>query len=263
MVVRSDVSTRTLSKGQPRTDVLRADARPDRDDTALYLTEALSDLNDGAGFLDRLSPDAIKTVRRATTTRRFQPGETIFLQGDRHNGIFLIEAGQVRTYYAGPSGREITLAYWTPGHFVGGPEVFGGGLHIWSADAVDACRLSFLPGPAIRQLALSVPSFAICLIDGLVAKGKCYSALIHMLGTRSATERLAQLLLILAKLHDREGSGNIVVGRRITHEKLAGIVGSTRQWVTATLRRFQESGIIVVERGTIVIRDPAALRAQT
>lgn len=169
VVVRSQSTGTDLAPWRPeqppKPGVPRADAKPDRDDTALYLTEALSDLNNGAGFLDCLSLDEIKTVRRATTKRSYQPGETIFLQGDRHNGIFLIEAGQVRTYYAGPSGREITLAYWTPGHFVGGPEVFGGGLHIWSA-------------------------------------------------------------------------------------------------VTAMLRRFQESGIILVERGTIIIRDPAALRAQ-
>jgi CRP/FNR family transcriptional regulator, cyclic AMP receptor protein len=253
------MAIRTLTKAAPRrTGALR----PERDDSALYLTEALADLNNGAGFLDRLTLEEIGAVRRAISARSFQPGETIFLQGDRHNGIYLIETGQVRTYYAGPSGREITLAYWTPGHFVGGPEVFGGGLHVWSANAVDVCRLSYLPGGAIRQLALTVPAFAICLIEGLVAKGKCYSALIQMLGTRSVTERLAQLLLILAEIHDREGSGQIIVDRRITHEQLAGIVGSTRQWVTSTLRRFQTGGIIHVERGTIVIRDPEALRAQ-
>lgn len=253
------MAIRTLTKATLRRT---GAARPEHDDSALFLTEALADLNNGAGFLDRLTLDEINVVRRATSTRSFQPGETVFFQGDRHNGIYLIETGQVRTYYAGPSGREITLAYWTPGHFVGGPEVFGGGLHVWSANAVDACRLSYLPGGTIRQLALTVPAFAICLIEGLVAKGKCYSALIQMLGTRSVTERLAQLLLILAEMHDRGGSGQIIVDRRITHEQLAGIVGSTRQWVTSTLRRFQTDGIIHVERGTIVIRDPDALRAQ-
>jgi CRP/FNR family transcriptional regulator, cyclic AMP receptor protein len=254
------MAIRTLTKSSPRRT---GSTTPNRDDSALYLTEVLAELNTGAGFLDRLTLDEISTVRRATSSRILPPGETIFLQGDRHTGIFLIETGQVRTYYAGPSGREITLAYWTPGHFVGGPEVFGGGLHIWSANAVDACRLSYLPGGAIRQLALTVPAFAICLIEGLVAKGKCYSALVQMLGTRSVTERLAQLLLILAEMHDNEGAGGqIVVDRRITHEQLAGIVGSTRQWVTSTLRRFQTAGIIHVERGTIVIRDPEALRAQ-
>jgi CRP/FNR family transcriptional regulator, cyclic AMP receptor protein len=169
----------------------------------------------------------------------------------------------VRTYYAGPSGKEITLALWTPGHFVGGPEVFGGGLHMWSAVAMVRTRLAYLPGAKIRHLVETVPGFAVCLIEGLVAKGKCYSALAQMLGTRSNTERLAQLLLILAEIDGRADGARLIVTRRITHEQLAGIIGSTRQWVTSTLTRYQKRGIIATERGAIVIVRPQELREET
>jgi CRP-like cAMP-binding protein len=242
--------------GAPANDDVAADA------SAIFLTEALSDINEGAAFLDQLTLEEISAVRRIGSSMTFDADETIFLQGDRHSGIYLIESGRVRTYYAGPSGREITLAYWTPGHFVGGPEVFGGGLHVWSANAMEPSRLSYLPGGAIRQLVQTVPSFAVCIIEGLVAKGKCYSALVQMLGTRSVTERLAQLLLILAGIGDEATGGEMVLDRRITHEQLASIVGSTRQWVTSTLNRFQGLVLIRVERGTIVVQDPEGLRAE-
>lgn len=233
-------------------------ARPGQD-SAVYLTEVLSELNQGAAFLDQLRLDEIAAVRRAAVTRTYAAGERVFLQGDRHTGIYVLETGRVRTYYAGPSGREITLAYWTAGHFVGGPEVFGGGLHVWSANAVEPSRLIFLPGATVRSLALQIPAFALCLIEGLVAKGRCYSALVQMLGTRSASERLAQLLLILAQLDGGAAEGRMVVHRRITHEQLAGIIGATRQWVTSTLARFQAMGIIRIERGSVVIERPDRL----
>ena len=45
-------------------------------------------------------------------------------------------------------------------------------------------------------------------------KGKCYSALIHMLGTRSAAERLAQLLLLIANLRRSPApEAGIAIGR--------------------------------------------------
>jgi len=230
------------------------------DASAIFLTEALSDINEGAAFLDQLSLDEINAVRRIGHSQTFEAGQTVFLQGDRHNGIYLIESGRVRTYYAGPSGREITLAYWTPGHFVGGPEVFGGGFHVWSANTMEASRLFHLPGSSVRRLALSIPSFAICLVEGLVAKGKCYSALVQMLGTRSAAERLAQLLLILANVDSASADGRMVVSRRITHEQLASIVGATRQWVTSMLARFQSQGAIRIEDHEIVIRNASMLK---
>jgi CRP-like cAMP-binding protein len=240
-------------------NVMQANDDVAADASAIFLTEALSEINEGAAFLDQLSLDEISAVRRIGSSQTFAAGQTIFLQGDRHTGIYLIESGRVRTYYAGPSGREITLAYWTPGHFVGGPEVFGGGLHVWSANAMEPSRLSYLPGGAVRQLALSVPSFAICLIEGLVAKGKCYSALVQMLGTRSAAERLAQLLLILASVDNRSVDGRMAVSSRITHEQLASIVGATRQWVTSMLARFQSQGLIRIEDRTIIILKAGAL----
>lgn len=249
-------------RAKDRAAKLPTSARFDGSDSAVYLTEVLAEINAGAGFLDRLTLAEINAVRRASTTVTVDARESIFMQGDRHNGIYLIESGRVRIYYAGPSGKEITLALWTPGHFVGGPEVFGGGAHMWSAVAMMPSRLAYLPGEKIRHLVETIPSVAVCVIEGLVGKGKCYSALAQMLGTRSATERLAQLLIILAEVDGEVDGTRLIVNRRITHEQLAGIVGSTRQWVTSTLARFQKNKIISMERGAVVIEQPGALRGE-
>ncbi|WP_163269530.1 Crp/Fnr family transcriptional regulator [Chelativorans alearense] len=232
-----------------------SDTRGNDDDrrSAVYLSEVQLDLDEGASFLDRLDPAEITRLRAAGTTRTARRGEGIFFQGDTHNGIWLIESGIVRTFYVGPSGREITLAIWTSGHFVGGPEVFGGGAHIWSADVQEDARLLFLTGTNIRRLVETMPQFAICLIDGLVAKGKCYSALVQMLGTRSVVERLAYLLIIFADTYGRRDGNRLHIDRKITHDELANIVGATRQWVTMTLDKLQKRGIISVSRQRIVI----------
>lgn len=233
--------------------------------SALYLGEFIGELNDGASFLARLSPEDLATVRGLGRIVSFARGETVFLQGQPHEGIFLVETGVVRSYYTAPSGREITLAYWTRGHFVGGPEMFRGGLHIWSGVAAEDCTLLYLSGTNIRRLVERLPQFAICLIEGLVAKSKCYSALVQMLGTRSATERLAQLLVILGEIYGKPenhlGANRLVVQRKVTHDQLAAIVGVTRQWITTTLDRFQKKGIISVGRQTIIIERPDLLLA--
>jgi CRP-like cAMP-binding protein len=227
--------------------------------SALYLAEVIGELNDGADFLARLSIAELAQLRGAGRSVTFRRGATIFLQGMPHDGIFLIETGAVRSYYTAPSGREITLAYWTPGHFVGGPEVFRGGLHVWSGDAAEHCTLLYLNSAAIRRLVERLPQFALCLIEGLVAKSKCYSALVQMLGTRSATERLVQLLIILSETCGRPDAGRRVIERKITHNELASIIGATRQWVTTTLDRFQQKGILTIARQAIVVERPDLL----
>lgn len=251
----------TISQGPAA--MARNSVALDAREPALFLAEAVEDLKEGANFLSQLSDEAWDTLRRRGSAVSVDAGGSVFMQGDRHDGIWLIEEGTVRTFYAAPSGREITLAYWTRGHFVGGPEIFGGGQHIWSADVAQACKLLYLPSAVIRKLIETQPSFALCLIEGLVAKGKCYSALAQMLGTRSVVERLAQLLVILAETHGRRDGNRLIIERRITQDQIATIVGSTRQWVTMTLDKFQKKGIISVGRQQIVIERHDLLVAQT
>ena len=121
-------------------------------------------------------------------------GQTLFNQGATHDGIYLIQTGRIRVFYTAPSGREITLAYWHPGNFVGGPEVFGERrASMVGRRRHQHQRRATARARTLRTLVVEVPNLAIGLIEGLTFKGKCYSALAQMLGTRSITERLAHL----------------------------------------------------------------------
>jgi CRP/FNR family cyclic AMP-dependent transcriptional regulator len=222
--------------------------------SALFISETIDGLNVGAHFLDRLSAPEQARVHAAGRTMTVPQGGMVFSQGDGHDGIFIIRRGQVRVYYTAPSGREITLAYWTPGHFIGGPEISGGGIHMWSGIAIEACEITALSGPALEKLLTGMPHFALALIDGLIAKGKCYSSMAQILGTRSVIERLAQFLLTLSELHGTADGDTIVINRKITHDQIAAMVGSTRQWVTMMLKRFQNRRIIAIDGSTIRIR---------
>ena len=186
-------------------------------------------------------------------------GQTLFSQDTPHEGIYLIESGRIRVFYKAPSGREITLAYWHPGNFVGGPDIFGTGVHLWSGIATSSSSVVQLPGKALRNLVMRIPALGIGLIEGLAFKGKCYSALVQMLGTRSVTERLAHLLLHLVDAYGIREPDGVLVGAAFTHADLAHVVGATRQWVTISLRRLQEQGIVVCRKSQILVRRPDAL----
>ncbi len=84
-------------------------------------------------------------------------------------------------------------------------------------------------------------------------KGKCYSAVCQMLGTRSIADRLAMLLRLLADLHGEPHSAGTLITVPFTHENMAALIGSTRQWVTTTLTRLETRGALRREGGRIVL----------
>jgi CRP/FNR family transcriptional regulator, cyclic AMP receptor protein len=227
---------------------------------SLLLTENVRAISGAPSLFNTLSPSERETLVRWGRRRVLYRGQTLFSQGARHDGIFLIESGRIRVYYTAPSQREITLAYWHPGNFVGGPEVFGEGVHQWSGVASSNSSVVHLPGKELRKLVVQIPNLAIGLIEGLTFKGKCYSALAQMLGTRSITERLAHLLLHLVELYGIDDPDGILIGAAFTHADLAHMVGATRQWVTISLKRLQEKNVLVVRKSKIIVRRSDILR---
>lgn len=221
--------------------------------SSLLLTENQQSLGGPPPLMEKLTARERDLVLKQGRRKVLNRGQTLFSQGARHDGIFLIESGRIRVFYSSPAGREITLAYWHVGNFVGGPEVFEGGVHQWSGVAATNCSVVQLPGKELRTLATEIPNLAIGLIEGLTFKGKCYSALAQMLGTRSITQRLAHLLLHLMDLYGVEDPDGTVIAAAFTHADLAHMVGATRQWVTISLKRMQEKQIVITKRSQIVV----------
>src|SRR5262249_15710001 len=108
-------------------------------------------------------------------------------------------------------------------------------------------------------LVMQIPALGIGLIEGLSFKGKCYSALVQMLGTRSVTDRLAHLLLHLVDAYGIKVPDGTLIGAAFTHADLAHMVGATRQWVTISLQRLQEQGVVVCRKSQVIVRRLDAL----
>jgi CRP-like cAMP-binding protein len=80
-----------------------------------------------------------------------------------------------------------------------------------------------------------------------------------MLGTRSITERLAHLLLHLVEIYGVEDRDGVLIGAAFTHADLAHMVGATRQWITISLKRLQDQGVVTCQKSRIVVRRVDAL----
>ncbi|GAC1340543.1 MAG: Crp/Fnr family transcriptional regulator [Beijerinckiaceae bacterium] len=212
-------------------------------------------------ILEQLSEENRGRVVAIGQRREFAAGAPLWRQGDPHEGIYIIESGRVRSFYIGPSGREVTLAYWFPGNFVGGPDLFGDSLHMWCSSTDRPTRALYLPKAPLRKLTVGSAAIAVCLLDALAFKAKCYSAMAQMLGTRSAAERLQCLLVFLSTVHGMKGDDGVLIGASFTHADLAALIGATRQWVQVQIARLQERGIVRYNRGMLRILDVAALRA--
>ena len=123
----------------------RLPAAADEATSSLLLTENQQLIGGPPSLMDKLTLREREIVLKQGRRKVLNRGQTIFSQGAKHDGIFLIESGRIRVFYTSPLGREITLAYWHAGNFVGGPEVFDSGVHQWSGVASSNCSVVQFP----------------------------------------------------------------------------------------------------------------------
>ena len=191
----------------------------------------------------------------------YQNREYLLRQNEIGEGIHIILDGVVESIYFGPQGRELMLATWQRGDFVGAPYVLGNHRHSWSARAVGRVETLHLDQDAIRRLIAQSPAFAIALIECLGFKGETYSTLAQTLGGQKVSERLVLLLVKLAENAAPAENGAIQLGR-ITQANLARMIGATRQSISLVLGRLQDEGIISTGPTLMVVNDLPALRRQ-
>src|SRR6202171_1791940 len=121
---------------------------------ALLMAEGGTQRSGPPYLFQGLTESEIAQVVGAGKRKVLYRGAQLFSQGSPQDGIYLIETGRIKVFYTAPSGREITLAYWHSGNFVGGPEVFGSGVHLWSGVAATNSSVVLIPGKTLRTLVM-------------------------------------------------------------------------------------------------------------
>lgn len=212
---------------------------------------SLWDLPKGSAraLLARCQPVAVRT------------GQTVFRQGAPHVSSYIVQGGLVRTYYTAPTGREITLAYWSNGDMIGGPNFLGGGYHIWSATVVHAGQLLAIQDKSLRELAERDPEVLRWIADTLSFKLTWLSILFQIHGTNSVRQRIARLLVMLSDIYGEDSETGIVIKHKITQSDLATLAGSSRQWANRTLGELKDEGLVNISKQRIRILDLDGLSA--
>ena len=71
--------------------------------------------------------------------------------------------------------------------------------------------------------------------------------------------RLAKKFAALARSYGEETDGGLRINLKLSQEEWGDLVGATRESINKQLRSWSQEGIIKVDKGYVLIREPAAL----
>jgi CRP/FNR family transcriptional regulator len=187
----------------------------------------------------------------------FHEGEHIFREGDPFEAIAAVRAGTVKTYVIDPEGREHVLGFHLPGEVIGlnaiDSETYP--CNAVALDTVMLCRFSF---PKIAVLAARLPGLQTQLFR-LLSRDIGRAALLA--GDWSADQRMAAFLIGLSRRLAARGFSPNRFQLTMARTDIANYLRLAPETVSRVLKRFQDEGVVRVDRREIELADRPALEA--
>ncbi len=210
----------------------------------------MSGWSERAAGLDRLEPET-RARLDALSPITLPSGTPVFHPGDSAKGFVVVLEGRIEVFLTGPSGRDILLYAVEPGGSCVQTTLGLLGGEDYSGEAVTATdvRAALIPRTLFLSLMDTSPAFRGFVFSAFALR---MQGMLHLL-ERVAFQRVESRLA--AALIDR-ADGDAV---RATHQELATAIGSAREVVSRRLDALARSGLVVTERGVVLIRDRAAL----
>jgi len=203
----------------------------------------------------QLPPERLREFELRCRARAFERGRPIYLPADQANGVLLLGSGRAKICSFTSEGKQAILAFIEPGEIFGELSLLDSGEREEYAEAVEASTAILIPGEAMQELMEEFPTVALGVTKLVGLRRRRIERRLKSLLFRSNRERLVHLILELAEQYGRRIGSGVELGIKLSHQDLAGVIGSTRETVTVVLGELQAEGYLTLGRRKIVVNN--------
>ena len=204
-----------------------------------------------------LNDDELRQLNSIATAVNLPARGTVFYEGDDSTYLFNVVTGAVRLTKLLPDGRRQVTGFLFPGDFLG---LSVDDSYAYSAEALTDASLCRFNRSRLEAMMERFPKLEHQLLSLAVNELVHAQEQLMILGRKTATERVATVLLGLAKRIGRQAGGSSLLDLPMTRQDLADYSGLTTETVSRVISHLRKDGIIdTPSPQTIHIPDNEAL----
>ncbi|MGB7242642.1 MAG: helix-turn-helix domain-containing protein [Sulfitobacter sp.] len=198
----------------------------------------------------------LETTQQQSSETRLKPGAYLYYEGDEVEWLYQVTGGVLRLTRLLADGRRQVIAFGYPGDIVGFPSA---GTHHTDCEALTEVQLQPFRRSALEN-GEGDPKLHNALLQAALREISGMQDHFMMLGRKSASEKLASFLCVLAERVGTDLGIYRCVVLPMTRSDIADFLGLTTETVSRTLTQMRKSKIIAIDNiHTIIIQRPTAL----
>ena len=187
-------------------------------------------------------------------------GRTLFTEGERPRGIYILRAGRAAVSMSSREGRVVILRMVQPGDVLGLNPVLRNREYDTTVKTLAPCRTNFVSRAHLIEV-MQKNHHATQTILKILSReqAEVTKRVRSLLLQQTARARLAQLLLECNDSNGCDESSPGRIERSFTHEDIAQMICSSRETVTRLLGLLTRQQIIRITSDSFIICDRTAL----
>jgi CRP/FNR family transcriptional regulator, anaerobic regulatory protein len=204
-------------------------------------------------IFSNLTMEEMVEISMTTTQREYKKGESIYLEGEPSENLFVIHKGKVKISKLSEEGKEQIIRILYEGDFMGELSLFTQSPFMNNAEALETTSVCIVNGKELSRLIEKNPSISLKIMKELSSRLEKTERLIESIGLGNVEQRVAEILL---KMSDDTNVVNLSISKR----DLAAHIGMSQETLSRKLSSFQEEGWIRQEgQRKIIIINRASL----
>lgn len=185
-------------------------------------------------------------------SRPLQRGDHAFNSGENFKSLYVVKTGVIKSYGYTNEGVEQVIGFHLPGELLG-LDAIEKSIHGCNAKALETAALCEIPFDRLEELASVIPSLQHQMFRVLSKEIRAEAEMMSLLSKSTAEERLASFILSLSERFQRRGFSATDFNLSMSRQEIGSYLGLALETVSRIFTRFQEEGILKVERKHVVI----------
>jgi CRP/FNR family transcriptional regulator, dissimilatory nitrate respiration regulator len=232
---------------------------PDSDAVRDFRRTALAATLRQCRMFASLSREHLEAVAAGCNTRTLQKGEMLFREGEKAEGFYVLQSGQVSIFKVTPGGREQVICVFRPPESFAEVTLATTTTYPANAVALEPSQVIVVPRVHFRELIFRQPELSLHMLASMSQHLKHLVQLLQDYKGRQIEGRLAEWFM---RQSPAIAAGcPAVFDLPVTKRMLAAQLGVTSETLSRTLARFRTEGLIRVEGPRVHVLNGAGLRA--
>ncbi len=207
--------------------------------------------------LDGTEAAAFEGMRR---TILYEPGQYVFYEGHSTLGLYVLCSGRVKLTRSTARGHQRLVAIVDPGMMIERHTFQDGAVHEVTCQALEPSQLCVIDRDQYLALLSRRGGLAVNVIKLLSRQMRVTLEEVDQVAFLSARERLARLLLELARRYGEPRPNGCTIMLTLKREELAQMAALTLETTVRLLKSFQGSEIVQLKGREITILRPDQLQ---